>query len=140
MTIQAQILDLLRQLRDENGVAILLITHDLGVVAELCDTVAVMYAGEIVEKAPVEKIFQSPKHPYTQGLLQCIPIPGKKEKLIPIPGQPPKLYEQTPGCKFAQRCPYRSKECEREIQLTKVASDHFVSCCRVQKDGEIDGQ
>lgn len=140
VTIQAQILDLLRQLRDENGVAILLITHDLGVVAELCDTVAVMYAGEIVEKAPVQEIFQSPKHPYTQGLLQCIPVPGKKEKLIPIPGQPPKLYEKTPGCKFAQRCPYRSERCEKEIHLAEIASDHFVSCWRAQKDGERDEQ
>lgn len=82
VTIQAQILDLLLELREDYGVAILLITHDLGVVAEVCDSVAVMYAGEIVEKAPVKELFDSPMHPYTQGLLKCIPIPGRKEKLV----------------------------------------------------------
>ncbi len=112
VTIQAQILDLLLELREDYGVAILLITHDLGVVAEVCDSVAVMYAGEIVEKAPVKELFDSPMHPYTQGLLKCIPIPGRKEKLVPIPGQPPKLYEERSGCQFAPRCPHCRKECE----------------------------
>lgn len=132
VTIQAQILDLLLELREDSGVAILLITHDLGVVAEVCDTVAVMYAGEIVEKAPVKELFDSPMHPYTQGLLKCIPIPGRKEKLVPIPGQPPKLYEERSGCQFAPRCPHCRKECEAPAVLTEVRPHHFVSCRRCQ--------
>lgn len=132
VTIQAQILDLLLELREDSGVAILLITHDLGVVAEVCDTVAVMYAGEIVEKAPVKELFDSPMHPYTQGLLKCIPIPGRKEKLVPIPGQPPKLYEERSGCQFAPRCPHCRKECEEPAVLTEVRPHHFVSCRRCQ--------
>ena len=132
VTIQAQILDLLLELREDYGVAILLITHDLGVVAEVCDSVAVMYAGEIVEKAPVKELFDSPMHPYTQGLLKCIPIPGRKEKLVPIPGQPPKLYEDRSGCQFAPRCPHCRKECEEPAVLTEVRPHHFVSCRRCQ--------
>ena len=132
VTIQAQILDLLLELREDYGVAILLITHDLGVVAEVCDSVAVMYAGEIVEKAPVKELFDSPMHPYTQGLLKCIPIPGRKEKLVPIPGQPPKLYEERSGCQFAPRCPHCRKECEEPAVLTEVRPHHFVSCRRCQ--------
>lgn len=128
VTIQAQILDLLLDLRKDYGVGILLITHDLGVVAEVCDTVAVMYAGEIVEKAPVKELFENPLHPYTQGLLQCIPILGKKDKLIPIPGQPPKLYEEKEGCKFAERCPYYEKECDQLAEVREISPGHFVSC------------
>lgn len=132
VTIQAQILDLLLELREDYGVAILLITHDLGVVAEVCDTVAVMYAGEIVEKAPVKELFDSPIHPYTQGLLKCIPIPGRKEKLEPIPGQPPKLYEERIGCQFAPRCPHCRKGCEEPAVLKEIRPHHFVSCRRCQ--------
>lgn len=132
VTIQAQILDLLLELRQDYGVAILLITHDLGVVAEVCDTVAVMYAGEIVEKAPVKELFETPMHPYTQGLLKCIPIPGRKEKLEPIPGQPPKLYEERSGCQFAERCPYCQKECWEPAKLLEIRPQHFVSCRRCQ--------
>ena len=128
VTIQAQILDLLLELREEYGVGILLITHDLGVVAEVCDTVAVMYAGEIVEKAPVQELFENPVHPYTRGLMNCIPVLGKKEKLVPIPGQPPKLYEEKDGCKFAERCPYYKSECEGRVSLREISLDHFVSC------------
>ncbi len=133
VTIQAQILDLLRKLREEKEVAILLITHDLGVVAELCDTVAVMYAGEIVEKAPVQEIFASPLHPYTQGLLKCIPILGKRDKLVPIPGQPPKLYEEKAGCMFAQRCPYACEACKEETVFYEAAPEHFVACRRARE-------
>lgn len=131
VTIQAQILDLLLELRDTYGVAILLITHDLGVVAEVCDTVAVMYAGEIVEKAPVKELFASPKHPYTRGLLQCIPTLGSKERLIPIAGQPPKLYEVKEGCKFADRCPYYQTSCNEKTELREAALDHFTACREV---------
>lgn len=132
VTIQAQILDLLLELRADYGVAILLITHDLGVVAEVCDTVAVMYAGEIVEKAPVKELFDSPMHPYTQGLLKCIPIPGRKETLVPIPGQPPKLYEERSGCQFAERCPLCGEGCGEPAILTEIRPNHFVSCRRCQ--------
>lgn len=130
VTIQAQILDLLLEMREKYGVAILLITHDLGVVAEVCDTVAVMYAGEIVEKASVEELFRSPQHPYTKGLLQCIPVPGRKGRLVSIQGQPPKLYEEKEGCKFAERCPEYQEKCRGKSTLKEVAPDHFVSCIR----------
>src|SRR5699024_9528050 len=127
------ILDLLRELREKNDVAIILITHDMGVVAELCDTVAVMYAGEIVEKAPVKDLFENPLHPYTKGLLRCIPVPGRREKLIPIPGHPPKLYEKQPGCKFAPRCPgYAEGKCDGDNPLTEAAPEHFAACWRTQ--------
>lgn len=135
VTIQAQILDLLRELRDTFGVAILLITHDLGVVAEVCDTVAVMYAGEIVEKAPVKELFEHPLHPYTKGLMACVPVLGRKEKLIPIPGQPPKLYEEKAGCQFAERCPDRKPECSRDTSLLEIAPGHYVSCKEVGRIG-----
>ena len=134
VTIQAQILDLLRELREKSDVAIILITHDMGVVAELCDTVAVMYAGEIVEKAPVKDLFANPLHPYTKGLLRCIPVPGRREKLIPIPGQPPKLYENLPGCKFAPRCPgYNEGKCGGENPLAEAAPEHFAACWRARE-------
>ena len=131
VTIQAQILDLLLELREKRGVSIILITHDLGVVAEICDSVAVMYAGQIVEKAPVEKLFAKPLHPYTKGLLHCIPMLGQKDRLIPIPGQPPKLYEEQGGCAFAERCPYRTEKCSGPVGLYEIEKDHFAAC----KDG-----
>lgn len=105
VTIQAQILDLMRSLRDNTGTAIIFITHDLGVVAEMCERVAVMYAGEIVEQTDVESLFDLPLHPYTQGLIESIPILGKlKEKLEVIPGSVPNLVDLPPGCRFAPRC------------------------------------
>ena len=128
VTIQAQILDLLLDLRDRRGVSILLITHDMGVVAEVCDSVAVMYAGEIVEKAPVAELFSNPRHPYTRGLLNCIPSLGRKDRLVPIAGQPPKLYDEEPGCKFAERCPFRKAECSGTVSLRRIGPDHFISC------------
>jgi peptide/nickel transport system ATP-binding protein len=105
VTIQAQILDLMRKLQRETGTAIVLITHDLGVVAEMCDRVAVMYAGEIVEQTDVRTLFRSPKHPYTQGLIGSIPILGAtKEELAVIPGNVPNLIDLPPACRFAPRC------------------------------------
>ncbi len=136
VTIQAQILELLTELRDDYNVGIILITHDMGVVAEVCDTVAVMYAGEIVEKAPVKELFEHPMHPYTKSLLACIPILGKSERLQPIEGQPPKLYEETPGCKFAPRCSYCQAKCNEKITMTEVSKDHFVACKEVLNDGK----
>ena len=108
VTIQAQILDLIRELRDRTGTAIILITHDLGVVAEMCDRVAVMYAGEIVEQSDVRKLFRQPLHPYTRGLIGSIPVVGEvKESLAVIPGNVPNLIDLPKGCRFAPRCAAR---------------------------------
>jgi len=105
VTIQAQILDLMRNLREEMGTAIILITHDLGVVAEMCERVAVMYAGEIVEQAEIGDLFDQPLHPYTEGLIGSIPVLGKlKDRLEVIPGSVPNLVDLPPGCRFAPRC------------------------------------
>ena len=130
VTIQAQILDLLRNLQQEFGMSILLITHDLGVVAEMCDTVAVMYAGRIVEKARVEPLFDDPGHPYTSGLLEAIPNAGNGDTPFrPIPGAPPDLAHLPYGCRFAPRCRYR-----REICITtpppniEIAPGHSALC------------
>ena len=116
VTIQAQILELLRQLRDRLAMAVILITHDLGVVAEMCDDVAVMYAGEVVERGSVEAIFRSPQHPYTEALLKSIPLLGmtKAEPLNVIPGMVPSALQWPVGCRFAARCSYASDHCHRE--------------------------
>jgi peptide/nickel transport system ATP-binding protein len=130
VTIQAQILDLMRKLRDETGAAILLITHDMGVIAEMCDSVAVMYAGQIVEYTDVETIFARPLHPYTEGLLAAIPVLGEhKETLAVIPGSVPNLISLPQGCKFAPRCPYSKELCTGETPaLVEVEPGHSVRC------------
>ncbi|MFV9507193.1 MAG: ABC transporter ATP-binding protein [Oscillochloridaceae bacterium umkhey_bin13] len=115
VTIQAQILDLMRALREKINTSIILITHDMGVVAEMVDTVAVMYAGQIVEYAEVKAIFAEPKHPYTQGLLASIPVLGQVvEELATIPGTVPSLINPPKGCRFAARCPQRFEKCDAE--------------------------
>jgi len=115
VTIQAQILDLMRALRESINTTIVLITHDLGVVAEMADNVLVMYAGKVVEYAPVRELFADPKHPYTQGLLASIPVLGTiKDELDVIPGSVPSLLNLPPGCRFAGRCPYKMDRCEQE--------------------------
>ncbi|MBT9778938.1 ATP-binding cassette domain-containing protein [Clostridium sp. MCC353] len=128
VTIQAQILKLLAKLRRERNVAILLITHDLGVVAELCDRVAVMYAGEIVETAPVKELYANPCHPYTKGLMDCLPVLGSRKRLEPIPGQPPKLISPPPGCKFKDRCKYACEGCEKPQSLAETGEGHRTAC------------
>lgn len=129
VTIQAQVLDLMRELRDQSGLGIVLITHDLGVVAQICDTVAVMYAGTIVEEAPVKALFAAPHHPYTRGLLASLPRPGKKHRLSPIPGQPPSLTELPRGCRFADRCPQATAQCrEAAPPLIEIEQDHRSAC------------
>jgi oligopeptide/dipeptide ABC transporter ATP-binding protein len=130
VTIQAQILDLLRRLQAERGMAILMITHDLGVVAELCHRVAVIYAGRIVEMGPVAAIFGSPLHPYTRGLLRCLPHPSRfGQPLSSIEGTPPDLRGVGGGCRFAPRCPHAIGECRRaEPPLVERAPGHFVAC------------
>ena len=130
VTIQAQILDLLRRLQAERGMAVLLITHDLGVVAELCHRVAIIYAGRIVEMAPVAKIFEEPLHPYTRGLLRCLPHPSRfGQPLSSIEGAPPDLRQAGAGCRFAPRCPLALESCRRdEPVLTERRPGHFVAC------------
>jgi oligopeptide/dipeptide ABC transporter ATP-binding protein len=130
VTIQAQILRLLKEMRREMGTSILLITHDLGVVAQMCDRVAVMYAGSIVEQAGVADIFQSPRHPYTQGLWGAIPlIDDEKSSLAVIPGTVPDLSRLPEGCKFHPRCERRFEPCDRvRPEMTEVAPGHFAAC------------
>ena len=134
VTIQAQILDLMRTLQRETGTAIILITHDLGVVAEMCDRVAVMYAGEVVEQTDVRTLFARPRHPYTQGLIGAVPVPGDiRDELATIPGSVPNLIELPPACRFAPRCLARLEHgnvlAERQHpELLPVAEGHVVRC------------
>ncbi|MFC4358021.1 dipeptide ABC transporter ATP-binding protein [Halobium salinum] len=131
VTIQAQILDLINDLQDELGMSVLMITHDLGVVAETCDRVAVMYAGEIVEEGPVEEIFGNPSHPYTYTLLESIPT-EEKERLTPIEGNVPDLIDMPDGCNFAPRCPWAKPECTEGdipyLQHGPEGVDHRSKC------------
>ena len=130
VTIQAQILDLLRRLQAERGMAVLLITHDLGVVAELCHRVAIIYAGRLVEMAPVETIFREPLHPYTRGLLRCLPHPSRFGlPLSSIDGAPPDLRQIGGGCRFAPRCALAVVRCRSdEPALVERKPGHFVAC------------
>ncbi|MDO8485205.1 MAG: ABC transporter ATP-binding protein [Candidatus Limnocylindrales bacterium] len=134
VTIQAQILDLMRNLRDETGTAIVLITHDLGVVAEMCDRVAVMYAGEIVEQTDVTSLFRRPLHPYTRGLIGSIPVVGEvRDELAVIPGNVPNLIDLPSGCRFAPRCTTRVKEnvelaLNVHPELRPIGPGHDVRC------------
>ncbi|TCT44459.1 ABC transporter ATP-binding protein [Martelella mediterranea] len=130
VTIQAQILDLMRQLQKDLGMSILFITHDMGVVAEMADDVAVMYAGGVVEQASVDALFKDTRHPYTQGLLNSIPGPWRKrgERLIPIPGSVPPLTDLPDGCAFAPRCSHAQQRCREPVTLDRKASDHFAAC------------
>lgn len=129
VTIQAQILELIEQLREKFGTALLMISHNLGVVAETCDQVAVMYCGEIVEYSDVESLFHDPKHPYTTALLKCVPRVDVQRQLSPIPGSIPNLISPPTGCKFHPRCPYAFQRCSDERpQLKEVAPGHMVAC------------
>jgi oligopeptide/dipeptide ABC transporter ATP-binding protein len=135
VTLQADILDLLARLREEFNLSVLLITHDLGIVAHTADHVAVMYAGQIVEMAPVGELFKNPQHPYTRGLLRCLPTLGddgrRSRRLEAIEGTVPNLASLPPGCPFAERCPEVVAECRRgPIGLTSVADRHTVRCIR----------
>jgi len=137
VTIQAQILDLLRRLNHERRMAILLVTHDLGVVAQTCERVMVMYAGRIVERAPVRPLFAAPLHPYTRGLLASIPdIADRRERLSPIPGSPPNLALAIEGCAFAARCPLAIDRCRSERPLLRTLAaadgDHETACHRAE--------
>ena len=129
VTIQAQIIDLMRNLKKEIGSSILLITHNLGVVAEMCDHVAVMYAGNIVEFSNVEKLFKAPRHPYTSSLLRALPIPGEKRILEVIPGTVPNMIYLPSGCEFHPRCKHCMEICKVEKPILKqVEKDQLVAC------------
>ncbi|MGX6441753.1 ABC transporter ATP-binding protein [Neobacillus sp. K501] len=130
VTIQAQILELFREIQKKTSVSIILITHDLGVVAQVADRIAVMYAGKIVELGSRREIFYQPKHPYTQGLLQSVPrLDIEKAELVPIPGSPPDLFSPPVGCAFAARCPYAMEVCDRVYPSSTYLSQlHHVDC------------
>jgi glutathione transport system ATP-binding protein len=140
VTIQAQILDLMRDLKRRIGAAIVLITHDLGVVAEVAERVMVMYAGRKVEEAPVRELFRTPRHPYTQGLLGAVPklgssLTGVETRLAEIPGLVPSLKERIPGCVFASRCPYATELCrEFAPALEAKAPGHVAACHYAAKE------
>jgi peptide/nickel transport system ATP-binding protein len=127
VTIQAGILDLMRDIRERLGTAIILITHDLGVVADVADRVMVMYAGRKVEEAPAGELFAHPQHPYTTGLLAALPRSGR-ERLQDIPGVVPSLAEQPDACSFAPRCPRADAECQRVPPLDRVRPEHRAAC------------
>ncbi len=133
VTVQAQVMKLLEQLQDETGMGLILITHDLGVVNEVADKVAVMYAGKIVETGTVDEVFSSPRHPYTEGLMNSVPNTASKERLKPIVGQPPNLAFIPDGCAFNPRCPYRrspgSPDCAVDVpELRTIGVGRQVSC------------
>ncbi len=131
VTIQAQILELLREVKQSRQAALLFITHDLGVVAEMCDRVAIMYAGRIVETADVYTIFREPKHPYTRALLNATPRIGSTARLESLAGQPPIVRSRYQGCLFAPRCPLAGEDCQVEPELVERATGHAVRCWRV---------
>jgi oligopeptide/dipeptide ABC transporter ATP-binding protein len=138
VTVQAQIMNVLRMVRDEFNISLLLISHDAGVVAEMADRVAIMYAGKIVEYASAVDIFHEPQHPYTMGLMSSFPTiammqmrAGKKPKLRGIPGDPPDLCDIPRGCAFHTRCQYMIDICKEEIpEYREVKPDHFIRCHR----------
>jgi len=133
VTIQAQILELMQEMKERLGMSIMLITHAMGVVAETCQRVVVMYAGKVVEEAPVEALFADPRHPYTQGLIRSIPrvdrAAASKERLEAIPGTVPSLLNPAPGCRFARRCKFVQDICVASMPpLKEVAPGHSVRC------------
>jgi oligopeptide/dipeptide ABC transporter ATP-binding protein len=139
VTIQAQILALMRTLQAETGTAVILITHDLGVVAEVADEVAVMYAGRVVERAAAQAIFDEPQHPYTIGLLGSIPrLDVQRARLASIEGQVPNPLRRPPGCNFADRCPFAVAQCRAEVPpLRDVGAGHLSACWRAPLDPDV---
>jgi oligopeptide/dipeptide ABC transporter ATP-binding protein len=129
VSIAAKILDLLRELGARTGAAILFITHDLGVVAEICDRVVVMHAGQVVESAPVRTLFNNPAHPYTRALVRSIPRIDHDVAMEPIPGSVPSLLNPPPGCRYVERCDWATERCRQSRPpLLEVAADHLVAC------------
>jgi peptide/nickel transport system ATP-binding protein len=132
VTIQAQVLDMIKRLKSERGTSMIMITHDLGVVAEVCDKVAVIYAGEVIESGTREEIFDYPSHPYTIGLFGALPsLDEDKRRLMAIPGMPPNPAELLKGCRFQPRCSIADADCEEKaITMREVRPGHFCRCCR----------
>jgi peptide/nickel transport system ATP-binding protein len=129
VVMQAQVLQLLERLREELGLALILISHDMGVLAETCDRIAVMYAGRIVETGAVAEVFASPQHPYTKRLLDSLPVIGGDRGIAtPIPGSPPDPGNPPEGCRFSPRCPYRAEKCGVDPPLREVAPGHEAAC------------
>lgn len=143
VTIQAQILDVINDLKQELNMGIIMITHDLGVVAEVCTRVAVMYLGQVIEEAPVDNLFMSPLHPYTKGLLKSIPkLDGdRQKKLYTIEGVVPSLHDVPKGCRFAPRCPFADEKCRAQSpELKSVAQNHKVRCWHFEKIRRLEEQ
>ncbi len=136
VTIEAQILDILRQLKDQFNTAIMLITHNFGLVAEIADKIGIMYAGEMVESGDVFEIFENPKHPYTRLLMQALPSGTKKDgRLQIIEGSVPRITEKKPGCRFANRCPYAKDVCFAETpEAVDISDTHFCRCHMIGKE------
>ena len=135
VTIQAQIMDLILELKEEMGMAVLLITHDMGLVAQMADRVLVMYAGQLIEQARVLELFDHPAHPYTRALLRSVPGIRDEEgrRLESIEGIVPEHYDQIRGCRFARRCPFRTEICMKPQQEMSVGDSHIVRCCRTKE-------
>jgi peptide/nickel transport system ATP-binding protein len=137
VTLQAQVMDLLAEIKEERGLAILLITHDLGIVSQFSDRAAIMYAGQIVEHGSVAELMDDPLHPYTQGLLRCVPRLGRPDMaLTPIEGSVPDMIALPPGCRFADRCPKVKGRCRNTMPpLHDVGPDRMVRCVRHEDSG-----
>lgn len=138
VTIQAQIMELLGKLQKETGMSMILITHDIGLVANMADRVLVMYAGQIIEEAPVKELFENPRHPYTRALLDTVPTirDDADRQLVSIPGIVPENYDDIKGCRFADRCKYRKPECDKTQQDYAFGDNHKAKCI-VMKEGGI---
>jgi oligopeptide/dipeptide ABC transporter ATP-binding protein len=141
VTIQAQILELIRTLQQETGTALMMITHDLGVVAEIADRVAVMYAGRIAEAGPVEAIFDDPQHPYTIGLMSSVPsLGGRSGRLAAIPGMVPTVDALPAGCRFAPRCPFATPACSAAVPaLRRLGAGHAAACIHAPLEASVAG-
>ncbi|WP_425538170.1 ABC transporter ATP-binding protein [Microaceticoccus formicicus] len=139
VTIQAQIMDLMKDMRDKDGKSVILITHNMGLVAEVADQVAVMYMGRVIEYGQVEDVFENPVHPYTKALLKSVPVPGlsKNQKLATIPGETPDPTDYVKGCEFSNRCPKFKPECMlKDIPLFRVNGDHVARCILLEGEKE----
>ncbi|MCI9503630.1 MAG: ABC transporter ATP-binding protein [Hungatella sp.] len=129
VTIQAQVLELIKDMKEQLNSSVIMITHDLGVVASVCDRIIIMYGGKIVEEGDTREIFYEPKHPYTMGLLRCVHNPEKKEKLTPIPGSPPDLLKPPAGCPFVDRCSEAMRICKTQMpHVARYSQTHTCSC------------
>jgi peptide/nickel transport system ATP-binding protein len=139
--VQRQVLDVLRELQHRLGLAMILVTHDMAVIAYACDRAAVMYAGKVVESGPVAAVLEAPFHPYTMGLIRAFPDMGDNVALVPIEGTPPSLFDPPPGCRFAERCPFAEARCRTtQPPLVAVAPDHLAACWRSGVAAELRAQ